>query len=126
MYTRHILGKNGEDEAVKYLEKQGYTIIERNFMCKQGEIDIIALNEKYLVFVEIKSRTSNEFGLPSESVTERKKKHMIKAIQYYLYKRNLENVNIRIDVIEVYVKDEKYTINHIKQIIWIDIYKNKW
>ena len=120
MYTRHILGKNGEDEAVKYLEKQGYTIIERNFMCKQGEIDIIALNEKYLVFVEIKSRTSNEFGLPSESVTERKKKHMIKAIQYYLYKRNLENVNIRIDVIEVYVKDEKYTINHIKQIIWID------
>jgi len=126
MYTRHILGKNGEDEAVKYLEKQGYTIIERNFMCKQGEIDIIALNEKYLVFVEIKSRTSNEFGLPSESVTERKKKHMIKAIQYYLYKRNLENVNIRIDVIEVYVKDEKYTINHIKQIIWIDICKNKW
>lgn len=117
MYSRHILGKNGEDKAVKYLEKQGYTIIERNFLCRQGEIDIIALDEKYLVFVEIKSRTSAEYGLPSESVTERKKKHMLKAIQYYLYKRNLENVDIRIDVIEVYVKDEKYTINHIKQII---------
>ena len=117
MYVRHILGKNGEDEAVKYLEKQGYTIIERNFLCRQGEIDIIALDEKYLVFIEIKSRANTEYGLPSESVTERKKKHMIKAIQYYLYKRNLENANIRIDVIEVYVKDEKYSINHIKQII---------
>jgi len=117
MYARHILGKNGEDEAVKYLEKQGYTIIERNFSCRQGEIDIIALDKNYLVFIEIKSRTSIEYGLPSESVTERKIKHMLKAIQYYLYKRHLENTNIRIDAIEVYVQANKYSINHIKQII---------
>ena len=117
MYARHILGKTGENEAVKYLEKQGYTIIERNFLCRQGEIDIIAMGEDYLVFVEIKSRTSKEFGLPSESVTQRKIKHMLKAIQYYLYKRHLENANIRIDVIEVYVHENEYKINHIKQII---------
>lgn len=117
MYARHIIGKKGEDEAVRYLERKGYRVIERNFLCRQGEIDIIALDKNYIVFVEIKARTSTEYGLPSESVTERKKKHMIKAIQYYLYKRNLENENIRIDVIEVYVKQDKYEMNHIKQII---------
>ena len=117
MYARHILGKRGEDEAVRYLERKGYKIIERNFMCRQGEIDIIALDKNYIVFIEIKSRTSTEYGLPSESVTERKIKHMTKAIQYYLYKRNLEKENIRIDVMEVYVKEEKYEINHLKQII---------
>lgn len=117
MYARHILGKKGEDEAVKYLEKEGYRIIERNFSCRQGEIDIIALDEDYLIFIEIKARTSTEYGLPSESVTGRKIKHLTKAIQYYLYKRNLEKANIRIDVIEVYVKTDKYEINHLKQII---------
>ncbi len=117
MYVRHILGKRGEDEAVKYLEHQGYRIIERNFMCRQGEIDIIALDKNYIVFIEIKSRTSTEYGLPSESVTERKIKHMKKAIQYFLYKRNFEKENIRVDVIEVYVRGNKYEINHLKQII---------
>lgn len=117
MYARHIIGKNGEDAAVKYLESKGYRIIERNFLCRQGEIDIIALDEKYIVFVEIKARTSTKYGLPSESVTETKKKHMIRAIQYYLYKRHLEEANIRIDAIEVYVNDDKYEFNHIKQII---------
>lgn len=117
MYARHILGKRGEDEAVRYLESKGYKILERNFLCRQGEIDIIALDEDYIVFVEIKSRTSTEYGLPSESVTERKIKHMTKAIQYYLYRRNLEKENIRVDVIEVYVKEDKYEINHLKQII---------
>jgi len=117
MYARHIIGQRGEDEATRYLEQKGYKIIERNFLCRQGEIDIIALDKNYIVFIEIKARTSNEYGLPSESVTERKKKHMLKSIEYYLYKRNLENENIRIDVIEVYVKEDKYFINHIKQII---------
>ena len=117
MYQRHVLGKRGEDEAVKYLERKGYRIIERNFMCRQGEIDIIALDEDYIVFIEIKSRSSTEYGLPSEAVTERKIKHMLKAIQYYLCKRNLENENIRIDVIEMYANEEKFDINHIKQII---------
>lgn len=117
MYEKHILGRRGEDEAVKYLERIGYTILERNFLCRQGEIDIIALDKDYIVFLEIKARTSTEYGLPSESVTERKIKHMIKAIQYYLYKRHLEKANIRIDAIEVYVNGEKYNINHIKQII---------
>lgn len=117
MYERHILGRKGEDEAVRYIESKGYKIIERNFMCRQGEIDIIALDRDYIVFIEIKSRTSTEYGLPSESVTKMKIKHMKKAIQYFLYKNNLENENIRVDVIEVYVRGKEYEINHLKQII---------
>lgn len=117
MYARHILGKRGEDEAVKYLENKGYKVIERNFLCRQGEIDVIALDNDYIVFVEIKARTSTDYGLPSESVTNRKIKHITKAIQYYLYKRNLEKENIRIDVIEMYANGDNFNINHIKQII---------
>lgn len=117
IYKRHILGKKGEDVAVKYLEKKGYTILERNFMCKQGEIDVIALDKEYVVFIEIKSRTNMEYGLPSEAVTKRKLKHILKVATYYLYIRNLENENVRIDAIEVYAKEGKYYINHIKQIV---------
>ena len=62
MYERHVLGKRGEDEATKYLKNKGYKILERNFMCKQGEIDIIALDKDYIVFVEIKSRTNDKYA----------------------------------------------------------------
>lgn len=117
MYKRHILGIMGEEIAVKYLMNKGYRIIERNFLCRQGELDIIAQDNNYVVFLEIKARSSTEFGLPSEAVTKNKIEHMIKAIKYYLYKNNLENSNIRIDIIEVYLKENTYHINHIKQII---------
>lgn len=117
MYERHRLGKKGEDMATEYLQNIGYKILERNFLCRQGEIDIIALDKNYIVFVEIKARTSTNYGLPSEAVTRKKIKHMTKAIQYYLYKRNLEKENIRIDVIEMYANDDKFNINHIKQIM---------
>lgn len=116
MYKRHALGKMGENMAVKYLERKGYKILERNFYCKRGEIDIIAMDKDYLVFIEIKTRASNEYGLPSESVTKRKIKHMIDTIQYFLYTRHLENENIRIDVIEIYT-DDRIKINHLKQVI---------
>lgn len=117
MYKRHILGKQGEEIAIDYLNKKGYKILEKNFLCKQGEIDVIALEDNYIVFIEIKSRTNTEFGLPSESVTKKKIKKILKAAGYYLHIRNLENLDVRIDAIEVYIKQEKYYINHIKQII---------
>lgn len=117
MYERHVLGKKGEEFAVNYLQNIGYTILEKNFFCRQGEIDVIALDGNYIVIIEIKSRTNEEFGLPSEAVTKIKLKHMLKAATYYLYTRNLENANVRIDVVEVYVRKDKYHVNHLKQII---------
>ena len=117
MYSRHILGWKGEDVAVEYLKSLNYNILDRNFICRQGEIDVIALDGNYVVFVEIKARTSREYGLPSEAVTNTKIKHMMKTAEYYLYIKHLEKENIRFDVVEVYVKNDKYYINHIKQIV---------
>lgn len=117
MYIRHEIGKLGEDLAVKYLKQKGYKIIERNFTCKQGEIDIISIDGKELVFIEVKTRTNGKFGRPIEAVNINKQKHLSKAIKYYLYSRNLENEYIRVDVIEIYLYRKGYRINHIKQVI---------
>lgn len=116
MYTQKV-GRFGEDEAVKYLKQKGYKILDRNFSCKRGEIDIIALDKDEIVFIEIKARISLKYGLPSEAVTKNKLKHIYKTAEYYLYTRNLLNENTRIDVIEVYIKNKQVIINHLKQVV---------
>ena len=117
MYERHETGKIGEDIAVRYLEKIGYKILDRNFECKQGEIDIIALDKEEIVFVEVKTRASALYGLPKEAVNIIKKKHIYKSAEFYTYLHNLEDSPIRIDVIEIYRKQEIYKVHHIKQAI---------
>ena len=117
MYIYHEFGKMGEDIAANYLTKNNYKIRERNFRCKQGEIDIIAREKDEIVFVEVKTRSSCTYGRPSEAVNESKQKHITKAAKYYIYLNKLENYYIRIDVIEVYFSNNKFYINHIKQII---------
>lgn len=117
MYQRHETGKIGEDVALEYLQKKGYIIIERNFDCMQGEIDIIAKDNNEIVFVEVKTRTNEMYGEPKEAVNKTKKKHIYRSAEYYIYLRHLENQPVRIDVIEIYKKKEKYILNHIKQAI---------
>ena len=115
MYVNKETGKLGEDIAVHYLKQNGNVILDRNFECRQGEIDIIALDKKEIVFIEVKTRTSNKYGAPSEAVNKIKQKHMLQTIKYYLYIRNLSDEFIRIDVMEVYIKNNVYKVNHIKQ-----------
>ena len=115
MYIKKETGKLGEDIAGHYLKQNGYVILDRNFECRQGEIDIIALDKKEIVFIEVKTRTSNKYGAPSEAVNKIKQKHMLQTIKYYLYIRNLSDEFIRIDVIEVYINNNVYKVNHIKQ-----------
>lgn len=117
MYERHETGRIGEDISVKYLEQIGYTIIERNFECKQGEIDIIAKDKNEYVFVEVKTRASVSYGKPKEAVDTTKKKHIYRSAEYYVYAKHLENEPVRIDVIEVYKKQGKFMVHHIKQAI---------
>lgn len=117
MYINQEIGKLGEDIAVNYLKQKGYKILDRNFECRQGELDIIALDKKEIVFIEVKTRTSNKYGIPSEAVNKIKQKHMLQTIKFYLYIRNLSDEFVRIDVIEVYIKDNVYRVNHIKQAI---------
>ena len=121
MYKRHEIGKTGEKLAAKYLEKSNYKIIKQNFRCKQGEIDIIAIDEhgieKEIVFVEVKTRTNLGFGRPAEAVDEIKRKHIVKTAKYFLYSNNIKEESVRFDVIEVFLNNNKYKIDHIKQIM---------
>ena len=117
MYFKQEFGKEGEDYAANYLQQNGYKILERNFFCKRGEIDIIALKNEQIIFIEIKSRKNTKYGLPSEAVTRAKLKHLYKTAEYYLVVRNLGKVDTRIDVIEIYKIYENYKINHLEQVI---------
>lgn len=115
MYIKQEIGKLGEDIATNYLIEKGYIILDRNFECRQGEIDIIAKDKEEIVFIEVKTRTSDKYGTPSEAVNKIKQKHMLQSIKYYLYIKNLNQEFIRIDVIEVYIKNNTFKVNHIKQ-----------
>ena len=116
MYKRHEIGKEGEFISKQYLIKNNYKIIETNFKCKIGEIDIITFDKtkKEIVFIEVKTRTNKKFGTPKEAVDTIKQNHIYKVAQYYLLIKKLENVYCRIDVIEVYIYNNKFNINHLK------------
>lgn len=102
----------GENIAVQFLENKGATILERNYWTKFGEIDIIGyFDTTEIVFIEVKSRTNCKYGYPSEAVNIRKQQKIIKTAKYYLMSKCIEDISIRFDVIEVYIKDKK--IKHI-------------
>lgn len=107
------IGFLGEDYAANYLENHNFNILERNFRFgKFGEIDIIALENEYICFIEVKTRTSILFGMPSESVNTNKQKKIKSLAQIYLKRKRLLNTNIRFDIIEVFLeygKNNKYT-----------------
>lgn len=107
------LGKSGEDLAAKALQKKGLKIIIRNFRNKFGEIDIIARDREYLVFVEVKTRCSDRFGLPEEAVTAAKQQQIIRVASSYLSQHKLLNVPVRFDVVAITIKGGKPEINHL-------------
>ncbi len=109
------LGKSGEEIALHYLEDKKYKIIARGFRLFRGEIDIIAFDRKTLVFVEVKTRKSRDFGLPEESVTPSKQRQIRKVAQGFLAKNNFQNAECRFDVISLSFSENKgYSIRHIK------------
>ena len=118
IYTNQELGQLGEKLAKKFLVEREYEIICQNFRGRQGEIDIIAKDKNNtIVFVEVKTRTSLEYGNPAEAVDENKITHIIKTAKYFLYSKNIRENNIRFDAIEVFIYKGRYRVNHIKQII---------
>jgi len=104
-------GKIFENIAVEYLKKKGYKIIKRNFYSRYGEIDIIALENDTLVFVEVKGRYSLKFGSPEESITTKKINSIIKTAEIFLYEnQEIEYSEIRFDIITII----KNNIKHIR------------
>jgi len=95
------VGRIGEDVAARYLQAKGYSIVERNFRCGLGEIDIIAKHAGELVFVEVKSRTTEDVARPGDSVTAAKQSRIAKVAEVYLLRKVKGEWRCRFDVVEV-------------------------
>ena len=111
------LGGWGEEAAAKYLKKKGYTIVDRNFRCKLGEIDIIALDGAELVFVEVKTRRNQNYGLPCEAIGAEKLRRLKRLALYYTVACRAGQRDTRLDVIEILVREGRAYIHHIENIL---------
>lgn len=99
------LGEFGEEEACKFLKKNGYQILDRNFRTRGGEIDIIARRGKTMIFVEVKARSSVEFAHPWEAVGFRKRQHLKTAARRYIREKALTGWEYRFDIISITIDD---------------------
>jgi putative endonuclease len=113
MSISYDLGKEGEQHAVLFLTKKGYTIKRRNYRYLKAEIDIIAQIGNELVFVEVKTRSSEFFGDPSDSVNRKKEKLIALAADHYVQYYNLD-VEVRYDFISIIINNGHVTIDHIE------------
>jgi len=112
MAEHNELGKLGEQKAVKFLQDKGYTILETNWTFQKAEIDILAQKEDTLAVVEVKTRSSLEFGLPQDFVNPKKIQLLVKAVGAFVNKRNLD-LNVRFDIIAIHKNDKTFVIEHL-------------
>ena len=116
MAEHNELGKKGEELAVKFLEENGYEIIDRNWTFQKAEIDIIAQKESVLAIVEVKTRSSLDFGAPQDFVKPKKIQLLIKAVNAYINDREkdfCDDLNIRFDIIAIHKNGETFAIEHL-------------
>jgi putative endonuclease len=108
------IGQRGENLAVDYLQKLGYVILERNYRCKLGEVDIIARDNDILVFIEVRTRSSLDFGLPQESINRRKRHQLSKVALEFMNRKKFKNIPARFDVVAVSLEAGKEKVEHIR------------
>ena len=108
------LGRAGEQIAESYLKKKGFTLLERNYRCPIGELDLIVLDRRVVVFVEVKTRSDGLLGSPLEAVHRYKQQRMIKVALYFLSQRRLHDQEARFDVIGITFEDQEPKIEHIQ------------
>lgn len=98
---RITLGRSGEEAAVRHLHQKGLRVVQRNFRCRLGELDIVARDGPYLVFIEVRTVTAGTPGTAQESVGIKKRHKLRQVAAYYLQSRNAANVPVRFDVVAV-------------------------
>lgn len=104
-YNKRKIGTEKEQLAGAYLEERGYEVIEYNYRCKQGEIDIVAKDEEYLVFCEVKYRSGAKNGTPFEAVDYKKQKTISRCALFYITEKRLGEIPCRFDVVGVTDKE---------------------
>lgn len=109
-----ISGKEGEEIAAKYLESKGYEILARNYRLKRWEIDIIGKENEVYVFVEVKSRSSSNFGFPEDFLSPQQEGRIRSAAIYYLVEQNITPKDIRFDIISVLANEKNIEIEHFE------------
>lgn len=112
MAEHNELGKLGEELAVEYLRKEGYEILETNWVFQKAEVDIIAKKDNILAIVEVKTRSSVDFGLPQEFVKPKKIQLLVKAVNEYIIIKDLD-VEVRFDIVSIHKIDRNFTIDHL-------------
>ncbi|MEC5164593.1 putative endonuclease [Flavobacterium sp. PL11] len=112
MAEHNELGKLGEEMAVEFLQKNGYKIIETNWTFQKAEIDIIAKKENILAIIEVKTRSSLDFGLPQDFVKTKKIQLLVKAVDAFVNERDLD-VEVRFDIIAIHKEGKSFVIEHL-------------
>ncbi|MCU0286569.1 MAG: YraN family protein [Acidobacteria bacterium] len=108
-----LIGPGGERAAARYLEQQGYEILERNYRIMGSEVDLIAKKDETICFVEVKTRGTDDYGLPEEFVDDRKRRKIIRAAKVFTGDKKYENFYVRFDIISVLGEGGNIEINHI-------------
>lgn len=112
--TPQQIGRRGEQAAARYLDHMGYIILERNWQCPAGEVDIVALDEGALVFCEVKTRTNLDCGLPEEAVDARKRNRYEKIAGWYLRDHDFVDMPVRFDIVALLaVSNERALVRHL-------------
>ena len=114
--SRKELGAKGEKLAARFLRRKGYKIVQRNYRCKLGEVDIVAEQDKTLVFVEVRTKQTEKFGPPQSSVTSTKRRHISRVALFYIKEKGLVEQSCRFDVIAITFPSgsRKPNIEHIE------------
>lgn len=112
--TRKALGTEGEKAAEKFLRLQRYTIVERNYRCPLGEVDLVALDGETVVFVEVKTRTQPGFGSPFDAVDRRKQGQIVRAAKYFIAEHKLHDREARFDVVGVWWEGDRISCELVK------------
>lgn len=114
MADHNELGKQGEALAVDFLQQKGYEILETNWTFQKAEIDIIAQKDSVLAVVEVKTRSSIDFGLPQDFVKPKKIQLLVKAVNEYVLANNLD-LEVRFDIIAIYKEGTELNLEHIEE-----------
>ncbi|MCF6094339.1 YraN family protein [Microaerobacter geothermalis] len=118
-HDRKKLGALGEELAVQYLLKKGYKIIQRNYRCPLGELDIIAKEGKELIFVEVRTKSTLSFGSGLESITYAKRRKLVQLGQYFLSQNFQHHVHYRFDVISIFIPRSNESPEMIPEVVHI-------
>ncbi|WP_027879576.1 MULTISPECIES: YraN family protein [Mesoflavibacter] len=113
MANHNQLGKKGEQLAVDFLIENGYDIVERNYRFNKAEVDIIAQKEDVLAIIEVKTRSTTDFGNPQDFVKPKQIKNLVKAVDEYVTVNNLE-VDVRFDIIAIVKEEKQFNIEHLE------------